>query len=454
MSCAMLWRSGGLNVKTVSRVWDLFFAAPQMVRMRSMRTKNSDAHPALINLNEVATEGVENSASSTPGHGSPERTWIRRADEWADRKRLRGSGGRYIWRTHGVGGDAAAPRDGGDYQQAAAAHDVRRFGKQGLWQDALAVFAAVPEPDAKMHVAAMSACAKSMQVGRVFKLFEAMPTKTVSAFDVLIAATGTRDPQRAEALIDEMRSAGVHPDAGIYRTVIEGYGRTHYVEDALRVFSDMQANGIQASIVTYQSVMAACARTGDRVRARQLLERLQADGLQPDAGHFTSAIVSCSIHKGEEEALKIFESMQARRLRIDAVTYTALVGCLSGPGPRVLQKADELRLEMKENRVLADIFFFNALLTAARDARDSVRFRRYVAEIDRIGLEYTRTTHARIREMEEVMRAYELERRPALEEHAPLPAGWAEALDPSSGQPYYWQQADPANTVTWDRPLP
>lgn len=34
----------------------------------------------------------------------------------------------------------------------------------------------------------------------------------------------------------------------------------------------------------------------------------------------------------------------------------------------------------------------------------------------------------------------------------PLPEGWREHLDPASGRPYYWREADPKNSVTWERP--
>jgi len=33
-----------------------------------------------------------------------------------------------------------------------------------------------------------------------------------------------------------------------------------------------------------------------------------------------------------------------------------------------------------------------------------------------------------------------------------LPQGWCEHLDPATGRLYYWKEADPTNTVTWQRP--
>ncbi|CAL1142064.1 unnamed protein product [Cladocopium goreaui] len=35
----------------------------------------------------------------------------------------------------------------------------------------------------------------------------------------------------------------------------------------------------------------------------------------------------------------------------------------------------------------------------------------------------------------------------------PLPEGWCAHLDPGTGRLYYWQEVDPSNTVTWDRPV-
>merc|ERR1712048_686530 len=39
-------------------------------------------------------------------------------------------------------------------------------------------------------------------------------------------------------------------------------------------------------------------------------------------------------------------------------------------------------------------------------------------------------------------------------EAGPLPDGWAEAIDKSTGRSYYWQKDDPAMAVTWERPRP
>ena len=41
---------------------------------------------------------------------------------------------------------------------------------------------------------------------------------------------------------------------------------------------------------------------------------------------------------------------------------------------------------------------------------------------------------------------------PVVPEMPALPVGWCEHLDPASGRLYYWKEADPANTVTWQRP--
>lgn len=318
---------------------------------------------------------------------------------------------------------------------------ISKLGRR-RWRDALAMFYALRDPDAKTRAAALNVCAKALQLRDARRIFDEMPDKSVAVYNSLIELHGRlRMPREAELLLGEMLEASVQPDEGIYTALITAHGMRRNVHDALRVFADMQTKGLTANPSSYGAAIYACARAGDHLRAVALLEQMRAHGVKPDIGHFTGIITSCAKDGQEPAARRAFGDIRVAGLKPDIVAYTALMGCIAGGD--ALEKVEVLFKEMLHEGIQPDSFVFNALLKAAVQSGDVLRFNEFLAEMDARGLRRTRETELRIAQ------AQDLE---TFDEPGQLPPGWSEAHDPSSGLPYYWREEDPAKVTQWDRP--
>jgi len=331
----------------------------------------------------------------------------------------------------------------GDQLQRKKAREIQQLGRAGHWQEALEVFSTVQEPDLILHVAVIDACAKSWRLRTAQQLFSAMPRKTTPAYTTLIALLGRmRRAGEAQELFEEMGRQQVSPDAATFSALMIAYGSAHDTEAAVKVLDAMAAAGFPLGAVEFGCAMRACGKAGDADRSVQLLARMEQEKVEPNLAHLTSAIVSCARGKDSARGRAAFDEIRRRGLRPDRLAYTSLACCFAGPG--ALEQLQALREEMRLDCVSPDTYFYDELLRVALGNRDLVRFREILADLDASGLERSCGTASQLREFQAL-----------LDDEAgdqPLPAGWAEALDPSTGHVYYWQKADPAGTTTWERP--
>mmetsp|Transcript_91879 Transcript_91879/g.230938 ORF Transcript_91879/g.230938 Transcript_91879/m.230938 type:complete len:399 (-) Transcript_91879:12-1208(-) len=372
-----------------------------------------------------------------------------RTDLWQEKLQNRieqhgadGSFNRRVRQEQGLQG--ADARKHGLLEQREATAEVRNLGQQRRWEEALAVFACVPEPDPLLRTAVMDACGKSGQLLHARRLFEEMPVKTVPAYNAFIALLGRmRRLREASALFAEMPDLRLEQSDITFTSLIDAHSMVSDAEGAAKVFSDMEARGLKASAITCGAVLAACGRAGDQARAAEFLSLMDRRQLQPGARHLSSVVLACVQNGDENGAQAAFAEFHRRGLRPTVITYTIMVKCLCSSD--AMRKADALFAQMRAEGIFPDAFFYNALLGAAVRSHDWDRFEALLQEMDQSGLPRTRETDLRVREMEEARRN--------LQASPPLPPGWREAVDPGTGRAYYWQEQDPAGTTTWDRPL-
>eukprot|EP00442_Polarella_glacialis_P027706 CAMPEP_0115102074 /NCGR_PEP_ID=MMETSP0227-20121206/33654_1 /TAXON_ID=89957 /ORGANISM="Polarella glacialis, Strain CCMP 1383" /LENGTH=407 /DNA_ID=CAMNT_0002498033 /DNA_START=37 /DNA_END=1261 /DNA_ORIENTATION=+ len=368
-------------------------------------------------------------------HGSAAESWdrsdssLKKAELWAEKRRNRDELGMRFqsdWNTARRG-----------KPELRGLHDeIKILGRERRWEEALQVLEKVSQPDVWLRIAALSACGKALQFEAAKKVFQEIPDKNVPAYGVMMSLVGLRSPQEAQMLMEDMRSNQLEPDAGIYNALIETHGRAQNMPAAMHAFDQLVASGQPVTRATYQISLSACARTGDLATAKKLITRMEAEGLPPDAGHFTTLVTSCARTKSEDEARIVIDTMRSRGMMPDVITYTGLLSCLAGP--EALVKAEAIWKEMEDAGIV----------------RDADRCHELVSEMEALG--HTRSREAQLR-FAEVRNTFSVQEvplsPPASAPASALPAGWQSRLDPSSGHHYYWREADPAGTTTWERPV-
>mmetsp|Transcript_103418 Transcript_103418/g.293022 ORF Transcript_103418/g.293022 Transcript_103418/m.293022 type:complete len:400 (+) Transcript_103418:52-1251(+) len=336
--------------------------------------------------------------------------------------------------------EALRSRDPGHRE---AMKEVRRLGREGQWEEALSCLRGVPDADPFLRTATLDACARSWKLGHAQAIFAEMPIKTVAAYTTYIALLGRmRRIHEAVRLFETMQSERHMPDPASYTALMIGYGSVHDAKAAVRVLDDIVVAGFKLGQVEFGVALRACGKAGDHKLAAELLARMDEQQVTLNIGHLTSAIVSCARGKDSASAQAFFDQIRARGMTADNVAYTSLACCQEGAA--ALPKVESLLAEMRGALLSPDTFFYDEVLRIAlADGRREL-FHKYLAELDAAGLKRGSGTGVLVQQFEAAQAAPPGD--------GPLPAGWRAAADPASGQTYYWRAADPASTVTWERP--
>lgn len=372
-----------------------------------------------------------------------------------------------------------------DPAQIAASREIRTLGRERRLQEALHLFSSISYPDAQLATTAMDACARSLALEPAQRIFAAMPMKTVASYNVLINLFGRlKRVEESERLLSNMRAEALEPSVITMTSLITGYGMVHDSAAAIRTLEEIEAAGMTMGPVCYGSTLSACARSGDAARTEQLLDRMDNQRIEVDGSALGSAVAACARYKEEERGRKAFAEIRKRGFKPDVIAYTCLMNCHAGADS--LPRAEALWAEMLADGIVPDSFAYNALLCVAVSAKAPERFRAILADMDARGLKRTRETEMRLAELSGLENAAaDAARRqqqvdpsdaswaseaaqstwqhsaaaqatwqgvPASSSPPPLPAGWQQHIDPTSGKPYYWMASDPAGTTTWQRP--
>lgn len=349
--------------------------------------------------------------------------------------------------------------------------EIRDLGLQRKWEEALALFRATEGPDSHLYTTMIAACARSSELSMAQRLFNEMPTKTVSAYNSIITLLGRMGHiHDVQDLLEQMGRQSLEPDAVCFRSVIVSHGMAHDAEGAVRVLRDMEARGLPLGEAEYSCALTACGRSGASERCFELLGEMDTRCVQAHIGHITSLITAHAKCKDEDGARKAFAELHRRGIQPDLVAYTSLICCFSGPDS--LPKADALLAEVLQQGFVPQVYFFNEMLRLATESGDPQRFQQILHDMERRGIVHNAGTFNRIKTQQlRVQFRRPIQDGPYHQASAALPAagapgtdlnprqasalpdGWCEAVDPASGNPYYWQAADPTNTTTWTRPL-
>lgn len=338
------------------------------------------------------------------------------------------------------------------------AYEVRSLGRSRKWEDALALFSTVQQPGPHLLYAMINAYTKSFQNDRAWQVFKSWDSRPVPAYNVMMAMLRRSREHAAdcEQLMQELKERGLEPTAVTYTSLMTAYGTVGNTEAVFRVFSEMEHKGMPLTEVEYGTAMAACGRSADYAKASELLAKMDANRVEPHVGHFTSLMMACVGKRDTSTARMVWDDMKKRGLKPDVVAYTCFASCFRGS--EAWQKIQELRIEMEAAGIKPHVYFYNELLRAASEGADEEAFQQILQEMDARGVARNTRTEIRItnqQRRQEMARREELsatQGKPGPSFAAPLPSGWHQTLDPSTGRHYYWKEADPNGSVTWERP--
>ena len=128
-------------------------------------------------------------------------------------------------------------------------------------------------------------------------------------------------------MLEEMRQAGVEPDAFIYSRLVTVCEKSKQWQQALSLLEDA-GSGRCAVCTQLGAAISACEKRGQWQKALSLLEKMRAAGIAPNVILFNAAIQACAKVEQPAAALQTFE-LAERAVEPDCVTFDAVLDAVA-----------------------------------------------------------------------------------------------------------------------------
>ncbi|KAF9973500.1 hypothetical protein BGZ73_003271 [Actinomortierella ambigua] len=185
-----------------------------------------------------------------------------------------------------------------------------------------------------------------------------------------------RETNRVVELFLQMKqsdNASMHPDARVYRLLVQALAQSGRMNDALKVVQEMRSNpDVSDSTTVYNVILNQYARQQQGVRARRVLDWILQRGLVPSQGCF-NPLIQLYLETGEYDLAKEMTTrMMEHGVPPSTVTYNLLIkstkpqqhGRRKGRDgeEEELEAALSLYREMIRQGLEPDVWTFNILL--------------------------------------------------------------------------------------------
>lgn len=284
-----------------------------------------------------------------------------------------------------------------------ATKSIHQLIRERRYKEAMEVFHLAEKRDAILFDSALNACAKGLLYDKAEKVWNDMPQEwrsVVSYTTMIDLCKRLKKIQHAERLFNEMRAAGVEPNAITFNSMISAYSAAGQPQKALGTFEALRSSLLPgASVLTkqmsYLAVMSAVARAGDYAKTRELFVAMAADGTPPNAMHVNALLTSCAKAPDATTAQAIFEMLPSWSLEPRLEEYAILLSCHRYDLPRCQQIISDMRQagveptwicfkQLLQAHVLAKDGEGARTLLSQADCldRDSSSVRKLIAEVD------------------------------------------------------------------------
>eukprot|EP00933_Yihiella_yeosuensis_P042519 TRINITY_DN37132_c0_g1_i1.p1 TRINITY_DN37132_c0_g1~~TRINITY_DN37132_c0_g1_i1.p1 ORF type:complete len:461 (+),score=79.95 TRINITY_DN37132_c0_g1_i1:66-1448(+) len=398
-----------------------------------------------------------------------------------------------LYRQQSEGADMQVPRDSAlrlklsrehrplTEEQKALLRSVKNCSDSLDYEGALAALAQIPADGGldwlPIWRAVLHCCCKALRYNEAHSVWQRIPSRDAMSYNSMMGMSSRLHRfDEVESLLQQMDREGVARTGVTYCQLISSCSESHRWTEALELLAELKATpALDPSTswdVAYLVSMTACSRAQQPEQARNLLNEVIAMSQQGKVkvhnSHYNAMIVSCGNNVPAAEA--VFAEMKAAGLQPRAPDWRALISCT-----RDCKEQQRLYGKMREEfpmppgtKPLEEVWAILLRTALNMDDRDGVDW--ILEEMKRHGVEPQSQAaspalrralrmYASRQHQEQVRQSYQnttsFGSAPPLTEAAPapLPSGWASAVDPNSGNEYYWRSDNPAGTTTWERPV-
>ncbi|XP_022749405.1 pentatricopeptide repeat-containing protein At3g09040, mitochondrial isoform X2 [Durio zibethinus] len=198
-------------------------------------------------------------------------------------------------------------------------------------------------PDQATFVSILRACAvlSSLQEGRqihtlIYQIGYDFDELTTSALIDMYAKCG--EVKCSAQVFEEMNSKN---DIICWNSIIVGFAKNGYAEDALRIFAGMKQTHVMPDDVTFLGVLTACSHAGKVTEGRQIFDMMVNYGIQPRVDHCACIVDLLGRWGFLKEAEDFIDSL---KFEPDAMIWAALLGACRIHGDEIRGRRAAVKL--------------------------------------------------------------------------------------------------------------
>ncbi|KAG0369022.1 hypothetical protein BGZ54_000593 [Gamsiella multidivaricata] len=140
-----------------------------------------------------------------------------------------------------------------------------------------------------------------------------------------------QDIEQAEMLFHEMLKSGISPNGYVFNTLMNGFTLIEQMDKALELFRRMPKYGVEPDVVTFTTLIKGYANTKQMTLAQDFANSLQQQSSKIIMDQYCLHTLMQLAQKSHQPgmALDFFEMMRGRGIEPDKVTFTILINSLS-----------------------------------------------------------------------------------------------------------------------------
>merc|ERR1740139_329552 len=189
---------------------------------------------------------------------------------------------------------------------------------------------------------------------------------TVIYSTILKGFAMSKQPDRLQALYEEMQSRGIPCNTITYNTMLNAFAQCGAMHRVPQLLEDMKAASppVEPDIVTYSTMVKGFCASGDLDKGLTLLKDMEQDGkFAPDEVMYNSLLDGCARQHRLDDALKLLDNMRDSCVTPSNYTLSIMVKLL-GRARRLNQAFTMVKGLCDEHNFRANIQVYTCLIQA------------------------------------------------------------------------------------------
>jgi pentatricopeptide repeat protein len=250
------------------------------------------------------------------------------------------------------------------------------------------------EPDSVMYGCLMKFSVECGRTDLSRELFDKAPSLDIQNYmSMMRAAARDRDVDRAFAILEKLKAAGIKADKAAYNCVLDACSTAGDMDRARQLMT--QIKELHAvDVITYNTLLKGYCSTGDLKGARELFTEMEEVGLHPNDVSY-NCLINAAVSKGAYgEAWDMIDMMGEKGVPVDKYTLSIIMKSLKKVQDSQMVKKGLALVDKTGIDVCTDEVLLNNILEACTRHQQLDRLAAIIEDFSRCRLNPTVHTYA------------------------------------------------------------